>query len=66
MPPDPAAASEALVAGELAMRKRSYPDAEAHFARAYEADPRPTTLAAQAWAIYMDPARKSEAAGRGR
>jgi tetratricopeptide (TPR) repeat protein len=58
--PDPTAASEALVAGELAMRKRTYPEAEAHFARAYAADPRPATLAAQAWAIYMDPARKAD------
>ena len=33
--------------------------------RAYAADPRPTTLAARAWAIYMDPARKSEG-GRAR
>ena len=60
-PPDPTAASEALVAGELAMRKRAYPEAEAQFARAYAADPRPATLAAQAWAIYMDPARKADA-----
>jgi len=58
--PDPTAASEALVAGELAMRKRTYSEAEAHFARAYAADPRPATLAALAWAIYMDPARKAE------
>jgi Tfp pilus assembly protein PilF len=62
---DPAAASEALVAGEMAMRKRDYAQAEAFFRKAYESDPRPATLAAEAWAIYMDPSRRSEA-GRAR
>ena len=57
---DPAAASEALVAGEMAMRKRDYAQAEAFFRQAHEADPRPATLAAQAWAIYMDPSRRSD------
>ncbi|HVP60582.1 MAG TPA: DnaJ domain-containing protein [Myxococcaceae bacterium] len=60
---DPAAASEALVAGEMAMRRREYAQAEALFRQAHEADPRPATLAAAAWAIYMDPSRRSEAAG---
>ena len=58
---DPAAAAEALVAGEMAMRRREYGQAEALFREAYEADPRPATLAAAAWAIYMDPSRRSEA-----
>jgi tetratricopeptide (TPR) repeat protein len=58
---DPAAASEALVAGEMAMRRREYAQAEALFREAYEADPRPATLAAAAWAIYMDPSRRAEA-----
>ncbi len=58
---DPAAASEALVAGEMAMRRREYAQAEAFFREAHEADPRPATLAAEAWAIYMDPSRRSEA-----
>ena len=57
---DPAAAAEALVAGEMAMRKREYAQAEAFFRQAYETDPRPSTLAAAAWAIYMDPSRRSE------
>lgn len=62
LPRDPGAASEALVAGEMAMRKREYAEAEVFFRQAHEADPRPATLAAQAWAIYMDPSRRSEAA----
>ena len=60
---DPAAAAEALVAGEMAMRRREYAQAEALFRQAHEADPRPATLAAAAWAIYMDPSRRAEAAG---
>jgi tetratricopeptide (TPR) repeat protein len=58
---DPAAAAEALVAGEMAMRRREYAQAEAFFRQAHEADPRPATLAAAAWAIYMDPSRRAEA-----
>jgi curved DNA-binding protein CbpA len=57
---DPSAAAEALVAGEMAMRKREYAQAEAWFRQAHESDPRPATLAAAAWAIYMDPSRRSE------
>ena len=57
---DPAAAAEALVAGEMAMRRREYAQAEAFFREAHETDPRPATLAAAAWAIYMDPSRRSE------
>jgi len=59
-PSDPAAAAEALVAGEMAMRRREYAQAETLFRQAYEADPRPATLAAAAWAIYMDPTRRSD------
>ena len=58
---DPAAAAEALVAGEMAMKRRDYASAEAFFHQAHEADPRPATLAAEAWAIYMDPSRRSDA-----
>lgn len=58
---DPGAAAEALVAGEMAMRRREYAQAEALFHQAYEADPRPATLAAEAWAIFMDPSRRSDA-----
>jgi curved DNA-binding protein CbpA len=64
-PRDQAAAAEALVAGEMAMRKRDYAQAEVHFEQAQTLDPRPSTLAARAWAIYTDPSRKSEA-GRAR
>jgi curved DNA-binding protein CbpA len=60
-PSDPGAAAEALVAGEMAMRRREYAQAESLFRKAYEADPRPATLAAEAWAIYMDPSRRSDA-----
>lgn len=58
---DPGAASELLVAGEMAMRRREYAQAEAFFRQAHEADPRPATLAAEAWAVYMDPSRRSDA-----
>jgi len=57
---DPAAAAEALVAGEMAMRRREYAQAEAFFQQAHDLDPRPATLAAAAWAIYMDPSRRAE------
>jgi len=42
------------------MRRREYAQAETLFRQAYEADPRPATLAAAAWAIYMDPTRRSD------
>jgi len=58
---DPGAAAELLVAGEMAMRRREYAQAEAFFRQAHEADPRPATLAAEAWAVYMDPSRRSDA-----
>ena len=48
--------------GETAFKKRDYRGAEQAYAKAYELDKSATALAAQAWAIYMDPARKVEAA----
>ncbi|HSP18404.1 MAG TPA: DnaJ domain-containing protein, partial [Myxococcaceae bacterium] len=57
---DPGAAAELLVAGEMAMRRREYAQAEAFFRQAHQADPRPATLAAEAWAVYMDPSRRSD------
>jgi curved DNA-binding protein CbpA len=59
---DQAEAAEAYRAGEVALRRRDHAAAEAHFAEAYRLYPRATVLAAQAWAIYMDPNRKSDAA----
>jgi tetratricopeptide (TPR) repeat protein len=55
-----AQAQELLKLGEAFFKKRDYRQAEQHFARAYAADPSATALAAQAWAVYMDPTRKAE------
>jgi curved DNA-binding protein CbpA len=60
--PDQAEAAEAFKAGEAALRRRDQATAEAQFAESYRLYPRAQTLAARAWAIYMDPARKSDAA----
>jgi curved DNA-binding protein CbpA len=46
--------------GEVFFKKRDYKQAEAHFARAHAADKGASSLAAQAWSIYMDPTRKAE------
>jgi curved DNA-binding protein CbpA len=59
---DQAEAAEAYRAGEVALRRRDHAAAEAHFAEAYRLYPRANVLAARAWAIYMDPNRKSDAA----
>ncbi len=59
---DQAEATEAYRAGEAALRRRDHTAAEAHFAEAYRLYPRAHVLAARAWAIYMDPNRKSDAA----
>ncbi len=47
--------------GEFFFKKRDYRQAEDHFARAYAKDKKAASLAAQAWAVYMDPSRKAEA-----
>ena len=59
---DQAEAAEAFRAGEVALRRRDHAAAEAHFVEAYRLYPRAHVLAARAWAIYMDPNRKSDAA----
>jgi cytochrome c-type biogenesis protein CcmH/NrfG len=48
--------------GEVHFRKRDFASATDHFERAYALDPKAVYLAARAWAIYMDPQRKSELA----
>lgn len=47
--------------GEVFFKKRDYRQAEQHFAKAYALDKTANSLASQAWAVYMDPARKLEA-----
>ncbi len=46
--------------GEVHFKKRDYKQAEAHFARAHALDKAANSLAAQAWAVFMDPTRKAE------
>jgi hypothetical protein len=53
-------ASELTKMGEAYFKKRDYRQAEDHFARAHALDRSAGSLAAQAWAIYMDPSRKGE------
>src|SRR5262249_23620030 len=53
--------AELLRQGEAAFKKRDYRIAEQAFAKAHELDKTGTSLAAQAWSIYMDPSRKAEA-----
>ncbi|NTX39917.1 J domain-containing protein [Myxococcus sp. CA033] len=48
--------------GEVYFRKRDFTTASDHYERAYALDPKATYLAARAWAIYMDPARKADMA----
>lgn len=54
-------ASDLFKMGEVFFKKRDYAQAEEHFSRAHVIDKRATSLAAQAWAIYMDPTRKADA-----
>jgi tetratricopeptide (TPR) repeat protein len=54
--------SELVRNGEAAFKKRDYRAAEQQFAKAHELDRSANSLSAQAWSIYMDPARKPEAA----
>jgi len=58
----PQQASDLFKMGEVFFKKRDYKQAEDHFARANAIDKGANSLAAQAWAIYMDPARKAESA----
>jgi tetratricopeptide (TPR) repeat protein len=69
-PPPPRAApkkdgftgDELMKMGEALFKKREYLKAEEAFAKAHELEKSANALAAQGWAIYMDPARKAEAA----
>jgi tetratricopeptide (TPR) repeat protein len=54
-------AVEAFKRGEALLRKRDYAGAEREYHRAYLADPKATYLAAEAWAIHLDPARRDQA-----
>jgi len=45
---------------DLALKKKAFTEAEGHFAKAYEIEQHANDLAAQAWCIYLDPARKKE------
>lgn len=53
-------ASDLFKMGEVYFKKRDYKQADEHFARAHLLDKGAASLAAQAWAIYMDPTRKAE------
>lgn len=55
-------ASDLFKMGEVYFKKRDYKQADEHFARAHLLDKGAASLAAQAWAIYMDPTRKAESA----
>jgi len=57
-----AEASDAFKRGDLLMKKKDFAAAEREYLRAYGFDPKPVYRASQAWAIYMGPARKAEAA----
>jgi tetratricopeptide (TPR) repeat protein len=46
--------------GEVFFKKRDYKSAEQHFGKAHALDKGANSLAAQGWAIYMDPTRKAE------
>ncbi|MBS2032844.1 MAG: DnaJ domain-containing protein [Deltaproteobacteria bacterium] len=45
---------------DIALKKKAFTEAEGHFAKAYEIEQHANDLAAQAWCIYLDPARKKE------
>jgi curved DNA-binding protein CbpA len=53
-------ANDLFKMGEVHFRKRDFASASDHFERAYALDPKAVYMAARAWAIYMDPQRKSE------
>jgi curved DNA-binding protein CbpA len=57
-----AEAQEFFKKGEALFRKKDFAAAEQEYEKAQTIAPQPVYLAARAWAIYMDPARKSEAA----
>src|SRR5215510_7635044 len=51
---------QAFKRGEALLRKRDFAGAEREYHRAYLADPKATYLAAEGWAIYLDPARRDQ------
>jgi curved DNA-binding protein CbpA len=55
-------AAEAARRGEALLRKRDFHGAEEAFAQADATEPNAAHRAAQAWALYLDPTRKSELA----
>ncbi len=55
-------AEEAFKRGESLMRKRDYVGAEWEFQTAFDLDAKASYLALAAWALYLDPARRQEAA----
>jgi curved DNA-binding protein CbpA len=55
-------ALEAFKRGEARLRKRDYSGAEQEYHCAYLVDPKASYLAAEAWAVYMDPVRREQAA----
>jgi curved DNA-binding protein CbpA len=57
-----AQASDEFKKGEVFFRRRDFAKAEECYVRAYALDPKGEYLAARAWAVYMDPGRKHEAA----
>jgi len=60
---DPAEeALQAFKRGEALLRRRDFAGAEREYHRAYLADPKATYLAAEAWAIHLDPARRDQTA----
>jgi curved DNA-binding protein CbpA len=54
-------ASDLFKMGEVFFKKRDYKQADIHFGKAHALDKSANSIAAQAWAIYMDPTRKADA-----
>ena len=54
-------ASDLMKMAEVYFKKRDYKQAEETFAKAHALDKGASSLAAQAWCVYMDPLRKAEA-----
>jgi curved DNA-binding protein CbpA len=59
---NPAEAAVRYKLGEALVRKQDYSGAEYEFRQAQVLDPKPLYLAAEAWAVYLDPSRKDEVA----
>jgi Flp pilus assembly protein TadD len=59
-PTPTAQAVEFFKVGDAQFKKRDFKGAEENFGKAHAIDQGATSLAARAWAIYMDPTRKAE------